>query len=72
MGVGVERGVVVDVGIEAVGVGEMDEVGSAVVVGGAVGVGRTGWFEQLTKIMRMRTANVRTAKEVGGFLTTIR
>lgn len=72
MGVGVERGVVVDVGIEAVGVGEMDEVGSAVEVGGAVGVGRTGWFEQLTKIMRVRTANVRRAKEVGGFLTTIR
>lgn len=50
----------------------MDGVGSAVVVGDTVDVGGIGWFEQLTKIMRVRTTNVRTAKEVGGFLTAIR
>jgi len=72
MGVGVGRGVVVEVGIEAVGVGDMLGVGSAVVVGGTVEVGRTGWVEQLTITKRVRIANVRTANEIVGFLTAIR
>jgi cystathionine beta-lyase family protein involved in aluminum resistance len=72
MGVGVGRDVAVEVGIELVAVGRIVSVGGTVVVGGTVEVGKRGWFEQPVIKRMSRRANVRTAKETGGFLKAIR